>query len=136
MGFDHIENKHNFCRWKDCTKIFRDSLREHAKNVIDFEKKMLSLTRKELKSHEDAKEWYICRKKIKKNAKVIDYQKVKYHCYYTGKYKGTANNISNLTFKVLNKIHVAFHNGSSYDYYFIVKGLANESECLGENKEK
>ena len=33
-----------------------------------------------------------------------------------------------------------FHNGSSYDYHFIIKGLAEECdgdfECLGENKEK
>ena len=33
-----------------------------------------------------------------------------------------------------------FHNGSSYDYHFVIKGLADDSkgefECLGENKEK
>ena len=42
------------------------SLKEHAKNTISFEKNtMLSLTKKELKSHEDAKECYICGKGIK-----------------------------------------------------------------------
>ena len=38
------------------------------------------------------------------------------------------------------EIPVVFHNGSSYDYHFIVKGLGEEFEgdfeCLGENKEK
>ena len=35
-------------------------LREHAKNIIAFEKKkMLPLTKEELKSHEDAKLCYI-----------------------------------------------------------------------------
>ena len=33
-----------------------------------------------------------------------------------------------------------FHNGSNYDYHFIIKDLAKEFEeefeCLGENKEK
>ena len=33
-----------------------------------------------------------------------------------------------------------FHNGSNYDYHFIIKGLVEEFEgdfeCLGENKEK
>ena len=38
------------------------------------------------------------------------------------------------------EIPVVFHNGSSYDYHFITKRLAEEVEgdfeCLGENKEK
>ena len=46
--FDHIENKHTFRKLyeKVCS-----SLREHAKNIIDFEKKViLPLTKEELKS--------------------------------------------------------------------------------------
>ena len=40
-------------------KKFCESLKEHVKNILDFEKKkMLSLT-KELKSHQDAKVCYI-----------------------------------------------------------------------------
>ena len=35
--FDHIENKHTLCCRKDCLKKFWESLREHAKNIIDFE---------------------------------------------------------------------------------------------------
>ena len=39
-----------------------------------------------------------------------------------------------------NEIFVVFHNGSNYDYHFIIKELANESEgqfeCFGENTEK
>ena len=49
-GFDHIENKHTLCCGKDCIKKFCTSLREHTKNIIDFEKKkMLPLTKEELK---------------------------------------------------------------------------------------
>ena len=59
-----------------------DSLREHAENIIDFErKKMLPLTKKELKSHEDAKEWYICGKRIQKISKNIKYQKIRDYCH-------------------------------------------------------
>ena len=44
-SFDHIENKHAF-NWD------WESLREHAKNIIDLEnRKMLPLTKEELKSH-------------------------------------------------------------------------------------
>ena len=38
----------------------------------------------------------------------------------------------------LREIPVMFHNGYSYDYHFIIKGLAEELEgefeCLGEKK--
>ena len=38
------------------------------------------------------------------------------------------------------KIQIVFHNGSTYDYHFIIKKLAEEFksdfECLGENTEK
>ena len=41
------------------------SLREHAKNIIDFEKKkILTLIKEELKSHQDAKVCYICGKRF------------------------------------------------------------------------
>ena len=50
------------------------------------------------------------------------------------------HSIYNSKFKVLNEILVVFHNGSSYDYHFLIKELANEFEvqieCLGESKKK
>ena len=45
-GCDHIEDKHPLYNGKDCMKKFCESLREHAKSIIDFEKKKLLLTRK------------------------------------------------------------------------------------------
>ena len=46
-AFDRIENKHTLYYIKDYMKNFCESLREHAKNIIDFEKKkkMLPLTK-------------------------------------------------------------------------------------------
>ena len=42
-------------------KKFCESLREHANRIIHFKKrKMLPLTIKELKSHEDTKVCYLC----------------------------------------------------------------------------
>ena len=41
---------------------------------------------------------------------------------------------------MLKEIPKVFHNGSTYDYHFIIKELAKEFdgnfECLGENTEK
>ena len=90
---------------------------------------MLPLTNKELKSHEDAKVCYIRAKYfIKKLFRDISYRKVRDLCHYTGKYRGAAYSICSLKFKVPNEISVVFHNGSKYDYHFIIKELANEFE--------
>ena len=51
-AFDNIENKRSLYRGEDCMKNFCESLKEHAKNITDFEKKkMLPLPKEELKSH-------------------------------------------------------------------------------------
>ena len=34
------------------------------------------------------------------------------------------------------KVAIVFHNGSNYNYHFIIKQLAEESTCLGENTGK
>ena len=81
-------------------------------------------------------------KKEDKNAKKKFklYQKVRGHCHYTGKFRGTAHSICNLNYRVPQEIPVKIHNGSKYDYHFIIKELAEEFkgqfECLGENTEK
>ena len=60
--------------------------------------------------------------------------------HFTGKYRGTAHSTCNLKFNVPNEIPLVFHNGSNYDYHFIIKELANKFEghfdYLGENTEK
>ena len=54
-AFDHIESKNTLHCEKDRMKNFCEPLREHAKNIIDFEKKkMFSLTKEELKSYQYA----------------------------------------------------------------------------------
>ena len=67
-------------------------------------------------------------------------QKVRNHCHYTGKYRGAARSICNLRYTTPKTIPIVFHNGSTYDYHFIIRELAREFkyylECLGENTEK
>ena len=67
-------------------------------------------------------------------------RRVRDHCNYTGEYRGAVHNTCNLKYSASKKIHIAFHNGSNYDYHFNIKELAEEFKekftCLGENTEK
>ena len=110
--------------------------------MIDFEKKkMLPLTKKELKSHQEATQYYSCKKiLVKMFPKDKNNRKVRDHCHYTDKYRDAAHSICKLIFNVPSEIPVVFYNSSNCDYHFIIKKLAKEREgqfeCLGENTEK
>ena len=61
------------------------------------------------------------RKKIlKKFSKCITYLKVRDQCHYTGKYRDAAHSICNSKFNVPNESPLLFHNGSNYDYHFLL----------------
>ena len=98
---------------------------------------MIPLTTEEKIYHNKQKICYICKKEFNNNDKKN--YKVRDHCHYTGKYRGAAHNICNLRYKVPKEIPIVFHNGSTYDYHFIIKELVKEFngnfECLGENTE-
>ena len=88
-------------------KNFCKSFREHAKRIIGFfKKKILPLTNKELKSHEDDMSKYVifAENISRKNFSEINYRKVGDHCHYTGKYRGAAHSICNLRFNLPNEI--------------------------------
>ena len=115
--------------------------RKHVAKIINYEKKeIIPLTKKAVKRHNKQKVCYICRKEFNTDDSDKKYHKVKDHCHYTGKYRGAVHNICNLRYKTPNEIPVVFHNGSTHDYHFIIKELAEEFggefKCLGENTEK
>ena len=108
---------------------------------------MTLLTTEEKIYRDKQKICYICKKEFNNNDTTKSsslerkkQQKVRDHCHYTGKYRGAAHNICNLRYKIPKEIPVVFHNGSTYDYHFIIKELVEEfegnCECLGENTEK
>ena len=115
-------------------KNFCKDLREHVRKIINYEKKKL----KEEEDYKNQKVCYICKKEFDASDK--KHHKVRDHCRYTGIYRGAAHNICNLTYKIPKEIPIVFHNGSTYDYHFIIKELVKEFdgnfECLGENTEK
>ena len=95
-----------------------------------FLKKIRLLTKEQHESYKNAKICYICKEKLKnKYLKDKKYRKVRVDYHYTGEYSG-----------VSKKNFIVFHNGSNYDYHFIIKKLAEEFRkqctCLGESTEK
>ena len=106
--------------------MFCEFLREHSMKIISFKnKKMKLLTKEQQGSYENAKICNICKEKFEnKYLKDKKYREVRDHCHYTGEYKGDVHNICNLKYSVLQRISIVFHNGSNYDYHFIIKELA------------
>ena len=56
---------------------------------------MVSLTKEELKSYQDAQLSYISRERTLKFTKDKNYRNIGYHCHYAGKYTGVAHSIFN-----------------------------------------
>ena len=69
-----------------------------------------------------------------------EYRKVRDDFNYTREYRGAAHSMCNLKYSATKKIPIVFHNGSNYDYHFIIKVLAEQFKkqfiCLEENTEK
>ena len=112
--FDTTKNNLDYYRGKNCMKNFCLDLREHATDIINYEKKeMIPLTKKEGKKYNKQKVCYICKKRFSIDDSNKKY-KVKDHCRYTGKYRGAAHDISNLRYKIVKEIPAVFHNVPTY----------------------
>ena len=76
---------------------------------------MILLPDQEIKFYEEQKVCHICKGKFcydkNKKSEYDLHQKVRDHCLNTGKFRGAAHKICNLTYKVPKKIIVVFHNG-------------------------
>ena len=107
-------------------------------------KKEIIPTNEGKESYENQQNCHTCGKEFctdKNNKKEFKLkQKVRDHDHYTGKYRGAAHSDCNLRYKIPREIPIIFHNGSRYDYHFVIKKLAKEFkgkfDCLGENIEK
>ena len=82
-------------------EMFYKDLRDQAMKIINNEKKeIIPLTNDEDKSYEKTKVCCMCKKKFctdKNDEKEFKLkQKVRDHCHYTRKFRGTAHSIFNL----------------------------------------
>ena len=62
------------------------------------------------------------------------------HWHHFGKYRSAKHSLCNLKYSIPKEIPLVFHNGSNYDYHFIIKvltkGFDRVFNCLWENTEK
>ena len=89
---------------------------------------MIPLTYNEHKYYEKQKYCHICKKRFcndkEDKSKYKLFHKVRDHCHYSEKFRDAAHSICNLRYKVQREVPVIIHNGSNYDYHFIINGLA------------
>ena len=82
-------------------KNFCLDLREHATEIINYEKKeIMPLAKEEKKMHCRQNKCYISKKRFSTDDNNQKYHKVKDHCHYTGKYRGAAHDICTLRYKI------------------------------------
>ena len=122
---------------EDIGEKFVEMLEEDIKKIhkeFDFSKKMI-FTEEDKFAFEKATLCWICQGEFVDMAK----KKVRDHCHFTGKFRGTAHNICNLQFKKPKFTPVTFHNLSGYDSRLFVKNLGKSEgniKCIPNNEEK
>ena len=69
-------------------------------------------------NYQNSQDCQICNEKINED-------KVRDHCYITGKYRGTAHSQCNLKLRIPKKLAIIFHNLEGYDGHLIFRELNN-----------
>ena len=116
---------------------FVEWLETDVKEIVNIPEKRMIFGKEEAEQYNKETKCCICKGEFKedddKNKKVRD------HCHFTGKYRGTAHNSCNLKYRKPNFIPVVFHNLSGYDSHLFIKNLgftAGNIDCIPNNEEK
>ena len=91
-------------------KKFCESLREHAINIIDFEKNVVVNKKRIQITSRRNRMLHLQKKFIKKFSKDKNHRKVRDHCHYRGEYRDAAHSICNFRFNAAHEIPAVFHN--------------------------
>ena len=118
----------------DAIDVFIKWLEEDVKTIANIEPKEMIFTEEDIKHFNNASDCWICGEKLE-NDRVRD------HCHFTGRYRGSAHNKCNLKYRKPKNIPVFFHNLSGYDSHLFIKklGTPNKNEnikCIPNNEEK
>ena len=93
------------------------------KNLLAVQKEMV-MSNVDVINFSQSEECYLCEKKFHKDTDL----KVRDHNHSTGRYLGAACNTCNLRRRKPRTLRIFVHNGSRYDFHFIVKALGKYHE--------
>lgn len=94
---------------------------EHWISNLFTSYKELDMSEKDWRKYEQSQNCYLCEKPIT-TVKCRD------HSHFTGKFLGAACQQCNLARRRPRKLNIFLHNGSKYDFHFIIKALNNKKK--------
>ena len=118
----------------DAMSTFVEWLEKDVKEIANIPAKKMIFGEKEKERFNKETKCWICKGEFKEDDK-----KVRDHCHFTGRYRGTAHNSCNLKYRKPNFIHVVFHNLRCYDSHLFMKNLGftpGNINCIPNNEEK
>ena len=135
FSYGNVTNPLTQYRGPDCISKFCTHIISEAKRLYNSfpENSMAPLTKSQLKEYKRATKCHICFKPFTEKKR-----KVRYHCHYSGLYRGAAYSSCNLQYKIPNYIPVVFHNLAGYDARLFIRELAKHVTGMGviaKNKE-
>ena len=89
----------------------------------------IQMTHSNTVDYEEAQKCYMCKHSFSENDSI----KCRDHDHYTGQYLGAACQMCNLLRQQLKELPIFLHNGSKYDFHFIIKAL-NKKKHIGPIK--
>ena len=121
FAYGNVQNPLKLYHGEDCIKKFCDCIIGEARCLYQSfpEVPMKPLTPKEMDRYKRSERCHICFKLFKE-----DNSKVRDHCHYTGRYRGSTHTKCNLQYKIPSYIPIMFHNLSGYDAHLFIKELA------------
>ena len=135
FAYGDVDNPLRLYRGKDCIETFFNYIKGEARRLYHMfpELSMGPLTKMQWSKYKKPTKCHICYKQY-----TLRNPKVRYHCHYTGLYRGPAHSLCNLRYKIPSYIPVVFHNLSGYDAHLFIRelgGHASDMEVITKNKE-
>ena len=115
----------------DVIDVFINWLEDDVKIISELGNEPMKITPEEQEQFNQATNCWIC-------GKLLNIDRIRDHCHFTGRYRGAAHNRCNLKYSKPNNISVFFHNLSGYDSHLFIKKLNNtmgDIDCIPNNEE-